>query len=60
MDQGFRLLSDRMDQNFRLLSDRFNDLSDRIGDLAVQVRDSLELRDRVSKIEALLRLTPNS
>ena len=60
MDQGFRLLSDRMDQSFRLLSDRIGDLSDRIGELAAQVRDNLELRDRVTKIEARLGLTPNA
>jgi ABC-type transporter Mla subunit MlaD len=47
-EQGFRLLSERfetrteslersMEQGFRLLSDRMSDLSDRVGELAVQV-----------------------
>jgi hypothetical protein len=45
VDQGFRLLSDRMDQSFRLLSDRIGDLSDGVGEIAVQVRDNLQLRD---------------
>jgi hypothetical protein len=49
-----------MDQIFRRQSDRISDLSDRIGELAVQVRDNLQLRDRLTKIEMRLGLTPNS
>jgi ABC-type transporter Mla subunit MlaD len=60
MEQGLRLSSERMDQSFRLLSDRIGDLSERVGFLAEQVRDNLELRDRVTKIEARLGMTPNS
>jgi len=60
VDQGFRLLSDRMDQSFRLLSERIGDLSDRVGDLALQVRDNLQLRGRVTKMEARVGLTPDS
>lgn len=60
VDQGFRLSSDRMDQSFRLLSDRVGDLSDRVGELALHVGDNLQLRDRVTKIEARLGLTSNA
>jgi hypothetical protein len=49
-----------MDQGFRLLSDRMGDLSDGMGELAEQVRDNLQLRDRVTKIEARLGLMPSS
>jgi hypothetical protein len=40
-----------VDPGFRLLSDPISDLSDRIGEIAVQVRNNLELGKRVTKIE---------
>ena len=60
VDHGFRLLSDHIDQSFRLLSERIGDLSDRVGELGLQVRDNLQLRDRVTKIEARLGLPSDS
>ncbi len=53
VNQRFESLERSMDQGFRLLSDR-------LGDLAGEIRSNLELRDRVAKIEGRLGLTPNS
>jgi hypothetical protein len=49
-----------MEQSFRLMPECIGDLSDRVGELALQVRDNLQLRDRVTRIEARLGLTPDS
>ena len=49
-----------MEQGFRLLLDRVGDLCNRIVELAGQVRDNLELRDRVTRIEARLGLPSDS
>lgn len=49
-----------MEQPFRVLAAFMGDLSDRLGELALQVRDNLQFARSGDQIEARLGLTSDS
>jgi hypothetical protein len=49
-----------MEQTFRLLAASMGDLSDRVGELVLQVRDNLQFARSGDQIEARLGLTSDS